>query len=289
MRFSFITATYNGLEYTKAFIESFYKTLPSYLTHADYEYFIVDDASTDGTRDFLHSLPTPPFRILLNEKNSGFAFSNNRAAQLASGEFLVFLNNDLILTHNWLEPMHLAFEKFPDLGCVGNIQIGTRTQLIDHAGIFFELNGCSLHARKNRKSIPKGDYRFWNAVTAACMIVQRDLFLDLNGFDTAYRNGCEDVDICIRIRNNDKRIAVANRSCIFHHVSVSPGRHNFNDANLKLFLSRWHKQTSVWGQSEWPAEYLQRYARKFWRLNFTKFCKAIWLLAKRQVFGKCRS
>ncbi len=272
---SFITATYNGLEYTKDLLESFRQ----HTSHTDYEYIIIDDGSTDGTPEFLSSLNDKEhFRTITNSGNCGFAHANNRAARAASGDYLVFLNNDLILTPNWLEPMLLAFEQFPDIGCVGNIQFNVRSGLIDHAGVFFDLLGRPQHARKHRRMIPPEPYRFWNAVTAACMIVPKDLFLTLGGFDERYRNGTEDIDLCVRIRQRSKQIVVANRSRIYHHVSSSDGRRNHDAVNSALFLELWRPITAEWGRREWAHEYIQRNLRQFWRFNFTKLCRALWLM-----------
>ena len=275
MRLSFITATYNGLDYTRAFLDSFAATVPP----GNWEYILVDDGSRDGTRDFLATLQ-PPFKVMLNESNGGFAYSNNRGAAAATGDTLVFLNNDLILSPGWLEPMLEAFQRFEQLGAVGNIQLNARSGLVDHAGIFFDLTGRPAHARKNRRRRPQEEYTFWNAVTAACFAMPRPLFQQLGGFDEGFVNGSEDVDLCVRIRQASHSIVVANQSIIRHHVSVSPGRHDKNAQNTARLLSKWQPVMAEWGKREWPREYLARYARQWWRFNFSKFCKALWLLPR---------
>ena len=73
----------------------------------DYEIILVDDGSTDGTREWLAAL-SDPFRTRLNEANLGYAAANNRGAELATGERLFLLNNDLILNPGWLQPMLAA-------------------------------------------------------------------------------------------------------------------------------------------------------------------------------------
>ncbi len=271
---SFVTATYNCLNYTKEFFESLKDTVDG----INYEIIFVDDCSTDGTRDYLKSIESETVKVVLNEENQGFAANNNLGVEMASAEIVGLLNNDLLLKKGWLEPMLKAIKEFDKIGSVGNVQLNPKTELIDHAGIFFDLLGRPAHARKNRQSPPSGDYLEWNAVTAACMLIKKSVFDAVGGFDTQYINGCEDVDLCVRLKGEGYRHFVANKSVIYHHVSSSPDRHKFNDDNSKLFMDRWQDQTKIWGKTEWPKEYLMRYMRQWWRFNFTKLVKAVYLL-----------
>lgn len=243
----------------------------------DRELILVDDASTDGTPEYMKSIEGRPI-VLTNEANRGFAKSNNRAARRAAGRYLVFLNNDLELSANWLEPLIELHESEDNVGAVGNIQRNFETGLVDHAGIFFDLEGMPTHAWKNRKGLPPKAYRERNAITAACILIERSLFLGLGGFDEAYRNGMEDVDLCVRIRAGGHRLFVSHQSVIRHHISRSPGRHRFNDENSKLFRKRWSRYTARFGAQEWPAEYFHRYARYWWRMNPRLALKALSLL-----------
>jgi GT2 family glycosyltransferase len=278
-RLSFISATYNCLNFTKEFI----KSLSATVCLDDHELIIVDDGSTDGTRDYLRALKLSNLTLILNDENQGFARNNNLGAERANHEILCFLNNDLELTPGWLDPMLDGLRKLPSVGAIGNIQLNPRTSLIDHAGIFFDLAGRPAHARKNRKKIPPKEYSEWNAVTAACMLIYKSQFDNLNGFDESYRNGSEDVDLCVRLRQLRLRNWVANRSIIRHHISASPGRHKYNDRNSQLFIRKWSGVTSQWGHDEWPSEYLARYARRWWRFNGTKLLLALFLSLKKKL------
>lgn len=281
MKFSFITATYNGVEYTMEMLKSFEATRSPVM--ADFEFIIVDNNSTDGTRQFLETLKTPPYVIIHNSENLGFAKANNQAARVASGEFLIFLNNDTILTPNWFEPMLAAFDARDDVGAVGNIQLNAKTGLIDHAGVFFQLDGQPGHSRKGTKRIPQKHFLEWNAVTAACLLVPRKLFEQVGGFDEAFINGAEDIDLCLKLRAKGFRNLVSTRSVIYHHVSSSIGRYKYKDQNAKIFLKKWQTCTERWGRVDWPPEYLARYASRFWKFNFKKLIKAVFLLCFRKV------
>ena len=274
---SIITALHNCVDLTRQYIESLRQTMQS----VDWELILVDDASSDGTQAYLETLASDSqIRCIRNEKNSGYSASNNIGANAATGEYFAFLNNDLLLTEGWFEAMFKVMQDAENPGIVGNIQINPNTELIDHAGVFFGLDGMPRQARKNRKTFPKTEYTEWNAVTAACMLIKASLFREVGGFDETYRNGFEDIDICVKLRQQGYRHYVANRSRIQHCVSASPGRHKNNIYNTDLFRQRWTSVTQDWGKREWAPEYIQRYARHWWRFNLGKF-----LLAQRLLIG----
>ena len=79
---SFVTATYNCLNYTKEFFESLKDTVDG----INYEIIFVDDCSTDGTRDYLKSIESETVKVVLNEENQGFAANNNLGVEMASAE-----------------------------------------------------------------------------------------------------------------------------------------------------------------------------------------------------------
>ena len=145
MRVSFIIPLYNCLPLTQAMLASLQATLPAGLTH---EIILVDDGSTDGTREWLKTLTGDPFRVVFNARNLGYAGANNRAAALARGEFLALLNNDLVLQPRWLEPMLRAHRRLgARAGLVGNVQLETKSGAVDHAGIVLNANGKPEHLR----------------------------------------------------------------------------------------------------------------------------------------------
>jgi GT2 family glycosyltransferase len=277
---SIVTATYNRLELTRAFVASVEATLSG--LRGRYELVIVDDASTDGTREYLASL-AGPVTILLNDRNRGYAYSNNLGAAAARGEFLFLLNNDVVLSRGWIDPMLDKLRSDPLAGAVGNIQFNPRTGLIDHAGVFFTREGLPRHARKNRRRPPAGDVREWPAVTAACLGIRRELFQRLGGFDEAYVNGFEDIDLCMKLKQAGYGNWVCNKSVIHHHVSSSPGRHVYNERNTRTFIARWRDTTIPIGRQQWPEEYLQRYARHWWRCDASLALQAVALIACRRA------
>jgi len=269
---SIITALYNRLDLTKSFLEDLDRTLGK----IPYEVILVDDGSTDGTREFLQSLHAPHFRCFLNEDNLGYAGSNNRGASEAKAPILCFLNNDLVLHDGWFEPMRDLLDE--TTGAVGNVQLNAQTGRIDHAGIIFAPWGIPEHWGQNYLCIPKKGGRDFKAVTGACCVLFRSVFETVGGFDDKYRNGFEDIDFCLRLRESGLRNKVAFSSRVGHWISASPGRKDKDAANIRRFLDHWGEQTSKWGMADWPSHYLRRHTRNPWKLNGLKTLDALRML-----------
>ncbi|MFQ3670352.1 MAG: glycosyltransferase family 2 protein [Verrucomicrobiia bacterium] len=271
---SIIIALHNQLALTQDCLRSLTQTL----THHTYEVILVDDCSTDGTRDFLATL-NHPYHVILNETRSGFARNNNRAAQQARAPILCFLNNDTVLQPGWLEPMLQGLAELPNPGLVGNLQWSPKTRTYDHMGIVFDPLGQPFHFGKYFILRPYRGFTRWGAVTAACALIQRDLFLSIGGFDTAYQNGSEDVDLCLRLEQLGKHHYVANNSIIHHLVSSSPGRHHHTSRNEQILLERWSDLTrrtwAIWDQDLYAINYALRFLTRPWRYNGPKLVKAL--------------
>ena len=227
-------SVYNGLDFTRVCLDSLRRTVDL----APHEVIIVDDTSTDGAREFLSTLPTP-FRVILNDRKRSFAANNNQAGGVATGEYLCLLNSDLILTNGWLEPMVAALEQFPQAGVIGNVQRNPRTGKYDHMGVAFAADGMAKNFGKHFHFRPFSGYRQWRAVTAACCLIRKDVFLKAGGFDEQYINGFEDIDLCLRLGEQGYQHYVVNESVVYHHVSASPTRRDHLPANKRRYLERW--------------------------------------------------
>ena len=121
---------------------------------------------------------------------------------------------------------------------------------------------------------------FYPTADDPCLLVRRALWDQLGGLHEGYRNGMEDIDLCVRLRREGFSIYVSHESVIGHLVSSSPGRHDANDANTTLFRERCATTAARWGREEWAHEYFRRYARRWWRMDPVK----AWL-ALRLVLG----
>lgn len=274
-------ATYNCLGHTKTFLDSLRATVDLSAN----EVILIDDGSNDGTREYLSGLPSPPFFLELNNANLGYAKSNNRGAQKATGEYLCFLNNDLVLTPGWLSPMVGLILDDESVGAIGNVQVHPVSEQIDHAGVYFDHRGRPRHVLAPPQGPGLRSFSEWNAATAACLLMRKSVFWSIGGFDESYVNGYEDVDLCVRLRLKGYRILVSHESIVKHHGRSSPGRRRYNRANLSRFLSRWQSVTRQWGREEWPAEYLRHCRNRWWTINPLSLSRALWMVSIKS--GRC--
>lgn len=242
MQVSFIIPVLDQLALTQACLNSLRATLPAGLVH---EIIVVDDGSGAETRAFLRALP-PPHTVLFNDRNLGYAAANNRAARVATGEFLALLNNDLVLTPGWLEPLLAAFAAHPRAGVVGNLQLAADSGAVDHTGLTFRDGGYPIHRRDPVAAVQaRGPLLEVPGVTAACCLVRREWFLRTGGFDESYKNGFEDNDLCFRAREDGFVNLLATTSVIRHHISRSAGRPAHEYRNAQKFLARWGERAAA--------------------------------------------
>ena len=237
---TFITAVRDCREETAGYLAS----LRKYGPEIAYNLVIVDDGSEDSTRDYLRSSSRRHgFKLLHNDESRGFAFANNRGTASVTSEWLLFMNNDLVLTKDWFAPFKQVIEGKASLaepGCIGNVQLDPRTDNIDHAGVSF-ASGVPRHFLQGENEFPKRRFSEFLAVTGACFMIRRDLFLEVGGFDESYRTGFEDIDLCLRLRMLGFRHYMANQSRIYHKRGSSSERNEHQAHNSKVFYGRWGK------------------------------------------------
>jgi glycosyltransferase involved in cell wall biosynthesis/ubiquinone/menaquinone biosynthesis C-methylase UbiE/Tfp pilus assembly protein PilF len=234
-RVSIIIPLFNKVEYTKQCLEALITNTPA---SPDFEIILIDNASSDGTRDFLNTL-SDNVTIIPNRDNLGFARACNQGARLAMGEFVLFLNNDTIPKPGWLEPLVEGIER--DGADICGARLLYPNGKVQHAGVAFGEQGIGYHIFNNfdANDPAVSKKRFMQCVTAACMIVRKELFNDLRGFDEGYVNGFEDVDFCLRAGEIGKKILYVPESTLIHFEETSEGRKSHDDQNGRRFLARW--------------------------------------------------
>ena len=236
---SIIIPVFNKVELTEQCLVH----LAEVTTDVSYEVILVDNASTDRTGAFLATL-RGDIRMIRNEENLGFAKACNQGAGAARGRYLVFLNNDTIPCKGWLRALIDEVETHPETAIVGSKLLypdGT----IQHAGVVFSRDvflPYHLYRGFPAETPAVNHRREFQCVTAACMLVRPDVFTAVGGFDEEYRNGFEDVDLCLKIGERGGRIVYQPRSVLYHLESQSPGRKDHEEHNSQRLLARWAHQ-----------------------------------------------
>ena len=230
---SIIIPTFNKWDLTSACLDRVRETC-KYVPH---EIIVVDNASTDGTPG--HILDSyPGVRLLCNKTNMNFSGACNIGAQAANSGFLCFLNNDTLPFEKWLEPMVKEFTDWNDVGVVGS-KLCFPDGTIQHAGVaFMRENRFPYHPYRGVKvEVPEVNHRREvQVVTGACMMMRKKLFTELGGFDMEYRNGGEDIELCLKARAAGWEVIYQPESCLIHYESQSPGRMDFNEQNIGVFF-----------------------------------------------------
>ena len=212
---SVIILTRNGMDNLTRLFDS----LKQARHYRNYEIIVIDNASDDQTREYLNSLEEDfRLKILRNEENVSFSEGCNQGAEAAAGEYLLFLNNDIEALDYWLDEMLRAALEHKDAGAVGarlvypkipsaSINRG-KSYLVQHAGICFSPEIVPdygwLYRPRNIQGMdaleePFSGARPIGAVTAACMLLKKDAFQAVGGFDENYHYGYEDVDLCLKL------------------------------------------------------------------------------------------
>jgi GT2 family glycosyltransferase len=239
-----VIPVFNRLDLTKQCLEALRRTTPAGL----YDIVVVDNASTDGTADYLRrERAAGRLRAVLNETNLGFGRACNRAAKLARGEFVLFLNNDTIPLPGWFEPLVTAMDD-RSIGAVGS-RLFYPNGTIQHAGIALP-NGIPTHIYRAQPGdyAPALERRDYPAVTGASILFRRDLLERLEGFDEIYEMYVEDIDLCLRVWEAGYRVVYEPASALIHLESASIRDIARRDEQVR---AGWATMHARWG-GRWP-------------------------------------
>jgi GT2 family glycosyltransferase len=224
---------------------------PSY---DNFEVLLIDNGS-----DELASLQTfkrwakKDSRVRIIRDDGAFNFSriNNDAVRHAKGEFLLFLNNDTeAISKDWLRAM-LEQAQRPSIGVVGALLLYP-DDTIQHAGVIIGLGGVAGHSHKHFPGDHPGYFSMlhaivnYSAVTAACVMVRRDVFEQVGGFDETLAIAFNDVDLCLKVAAAGYRNIYLPHAQLYHFESKSRGHENTPEkiarfgAEVEIMQARWN-------------------------------------------------
>ncbi len=236
---SIVILGFNQVEYTKRCLESILK-----YTRQKIELILVDNGSHDGTSAYFHSIPNA--KVIINATNLGVAKGWNQGMRLAKGEYILILNNDIIVGPDWLENMVRLAESDPEIGLVGprsnyiagpqivpNVPYKVEGEIQDFIGKWQKKNDLS-----------SAEFVF---VKGFCHLIPRRVFDKVGFYDERFGKGnFEDDDYCTRVHHHGFNALIANDSFIHHFGSVS-----FNQESVdwkKLMIENRTKYQSKWSK-----------------------------------------
>ena len=223
----------------------------------DTEIVVVEDGATGLELDDAGPLPV---RHVRRAEQSGFAAACNAGAAAAQGRELVFLNNDTLPSEGWLDALSRCARDHPGTGIVG-AKLLWPDDTVQHAGVVFDGDGNGLHLYEGFPAChPAVDKpRELQAVTAAAMLVLREAFEAVGGFDASFVNGWEDVDLCLRAGEQGWKVRYAPDSVVYHLEGATRGREFEGDApNYVAFMERWGDRVHRDAISHWAQDGLLR-------------------------------
>lgn len=211
---SIVILTFNQLDYTKQCIES----IRRFTRPGSYEIIIVDNGSDNSTREWL--IKQEDIKMILNDENLGFPKGCNQGIEVAGGDSILLLNNDVVVTKNWLENMLLALnsdEKIGAVSCVTNScsynqAIPTEYHTLDQMHIFAE--NFNLHNPLKWEERLK--------LVGFCLLIKKNVINKIGLLDERFTPGnYEDDDYSIRIRQAGFKLLLCKDTFIHHYGSVS--------------------------------------------------------------------
>lgn len=238
---SIIIPTYGKSDYTYRCLASIAANQPA----VSFEVIVIDDNSSDISLEDFNKIKG--IRFVSNSQNLGFIRSCNLGAKLAIGEYLYFLNNDTIVTPDWLNELIRTFHELPGTGLVGSKLIYPDGTLQEAGGIIWQDGSAWNFGRNQDLALPVFNYaREVDYCSGASIMVPKALFEELGGFDEHYLPAyCEDADLALKIRDKGYRVIYQPLSTVVHYEGITSGTDtasgvkSYQIVNTKKLFERW--------------------------------------------------
>jgi len=247
---SLIIPVRNELKLTQECITSILRKT----TYDNYEILVVDNGSDDKrVLNYLQSLKGDPrIRIIRDDRPFNFPALNNAAVKEARGEVLALVNNDIeVISADWLSEM-VSHAVRTEIGAVG-ARLLYPDGTLQHGGVILGIGGVAGHAHKGLLRYKNGYFcraviiQSVSAVTAACLVIRKELYEKVGGFNEDLSVAFNDIDFCLKIREAGYRNLYTPYAELYHHESATRGYENTPEKQLRFEAeARYMKQR--WGK-----------------------------------------
>jgi GT2 family glycosyltransferase len=253
---SILIPTKDKYEYIERCISSIFEKT----TYQNFEVIIMDTGSTEKrTLKYYESLKSnPKIRFLHWDKRFNYSAVNNFGVKHAKGDYILLLNNDTkVITPTWIEGM-LEHAQRKEIGAVG-AKLLYPNDTIQHAGVILGINGgtgkgVAGHAFKGFSNTVQGFpvykdvIRNYSAVTAACLMINKEKYLKVNGLEEKFRIAFNDVDFCLKLTRKGYYNVYTPYVELYHHESISVGVPQDKTRDVEEFEKEIDLMYEIWGE-----------------------------------------
>ncbi|GAB4338651.1 MAG: glycosyltransferase family 2 protein [Phototrophicales bacterium] len=234
-------------------------------TYPDIEVIIVDNASTDGSQDYIKT-HYPAVRLIELDTNTGFTGACNTGMKAAKGDYICLLNNDTEVDPNWAAAVINAFERYPQVGMVASkMLLFNQRDHIHTAGDFFTVDGRAGNRGVWQKD--EGQFDQEEFVFSACggsSVYRREMLDQIGLLDDDFFFLLEDVDLGWRAQLTGWRCLYTPSAIVYHHLSATGGgvTASFYDGRNQIYLLVKNYPRELWHKYRWLI--LKAQWRQFW-------------------------
>ena len=234
---SIIVANWNGGEIFKNCLKSLTR-----LDYPNFELIVVDNGSVDGSERYVNSIKklSPQYKLILNEKNLGFAKANNQGFRISAGEFILLLNNDTTLAFDLLSKLVRRMKEDQTIGVIQpKIFLMHKRGYLDNAGSYLTKIGFLQHWGFNKKDGKefRQETEIFSA-KGACLFTRREVIKKVGLFDEDFVSYFEESDFCWRVWLAGYRIIFYPQTSIRHKLGFTIRRQNVLDINYHYYKNR---------------------------------------------------
>jgi GT2 family glycosyltransferase len=247
-----IILTFNELEYSQRCVDSIQMHTPE-----PYEIIFVDNGSMDGTVEWIRKIvkKNANFKLTEDGKNLGFTKGCNQGIQAASGDYILLLNNDVVVTAGWLSGMLDQIKADPNIGMVGPMtNLTSAPQLVGEVPYGDDLDRMHAFAADFRGANAGKVAYEWH-LSGFCLLIRRKLLDIIGGFDEGYGcGGYENEDLCLRSVLAGYRHVIA-RDVFVHHyigrtlVDKAIDGSSTCESDYEYFGRKWARFVTTWTKS----------------------------------------